>query len=58
MEGLVKKDEFKKIFEIFQPRFNKIWISKFEKILVDEIKHFKHYLNNPKNTKLFEDLKK
>lgn len=57
----VKKTEFKKIKEIFkilQPRFNKIWNDRFEKILIVQVKYLKNYLNNPKNNRLFDDLKK
>ncbi|MEW6408204.1 MAG: hypothetical protein AB1465_05970 [Patescibacteria group bacterium] len=61
LERFIRKDEFKKIkkvFEIFQSRFNKIWTTKSANILIAQVKYFKRYLNNPKNNKLFEDLKK
>lgn len=61
LEEFVKKDEFKKIkeiFEIFQPHFQKIWSGKYVKILSTQIKHLKNYLNNPKNNKLFNELEK
>lgn len=61
LERSIRKDEFKKIKEVFEAlrsRFDKIWTAKSKKILIAQVKYFKHYLNNPENNKLFEDLKK